>query len=216
MRFLALVLAAFLAVGVYPARPETTARYRMTFHATWSAAEFPQDFPWFAHFSGPIGATHDGRYSVFAEGGTATEGLKRVAERGKDSPLDQEIGAAIKAGTAAALIVGDTLSQLPGQTSVEFTIDERHPLVSIVAMIAPSPDWFTGVAGVNLLENGQWLPEKSVAVYAWDAGTDSGTTYRAADAVTEPRGRVALSDAPYFSKDGQPRSVGTVTFKRLK
>ena len=215
MRFPALILAALLAVGAQPARPETAARYTMIFDATWSAATHPQDFPWRAHFTGPIGATHDSNYRLFGPGGTATEGLRRVAESGKDSPLDQEIGQAIKDGSAGALIVGDTLFQLPGQTSVEFAIDERHPLVSLVTMIAPSPDWFAGVADVSLRNGGQWVAEKSISVYAWDAGTDSGTTYRAADAVTQPRGKVALSDAPYFRKDGQPLPVGTFTFKRV-
>ena len=209
------MLTVLLAASASAAQADSTAQYSVTFDATWSAATHPADFPARAHFTGPIGATHNSNYRLFEEGGAATEGLRRVAESGMDSPLDQEIGAAIKDGSAGALIVGNTLYQLPDRTSVEFTIDERHPLVSLVTMIAPSPDWFTGVADVNLLDGGQWVPEKSITVYAWDAGTDSGKTYTAADAVTQPRGKVALSDAPYFRQDGQPLSLGTFIFKRM-
>jgi Spondin_N len=209
-----ILVAASLAAGANPALAVSMEVYNVSFNAVWSAISHPQDFPDRAHFTGPIGATHDSSYALFEEGRAATEGLRRVAESGKDSPLDQEIGQAIKNGAAGSLIVGSSLYQLPGQTSVEFTIDERHPLVSLVTMIAPSPDWFTGVASVNLFDGGQWVAEKSVTVYAWDAGTDSGATYRAPDVVTQPRGRVTLSDAPYFRKDGQPLPVGTITFKK--
>ena len=87
-------------------------------------------------------------------------------------------------------------------------------MVSIAAMIAPSPDWCAVAPAVSLQENGQWVATKTVTLYAWDAGTDSATSYRALDSDSQPRGAVMPSDSPYFSKDGKPVAVGTVTFVR--
>ena len=81
----------------------------------------------------------------------------------------------------------------------------------MVTMIAPSPDWFTGVS-VDLMENGEWVAEKTVTVFAWDAGTDVGTTYKAPDA--DSREKITLNGAPHFKKDNQTVSVGTFTFVR--
>ena len=44
-------------------------------------------------------------------------------------------------------------------------------------MVAPSPDWFVGVSGLPLFENGQWVEERRIDLVPWDAGTDSGTTF---------------------------------------
>ena len=82
-------------------------------------------------------------------------------------------------------------------------------------MIAPSPDWFTGVANVRLLGDGGWIAEKSVAIEAWDAGTDSGATFKAPDTDTRPRETVRLADSAHFVVNGKAVPVGTVTFKRL-
>jgi hypothetical protein len=80
-------------------------------------------------------------------------------------------------------------------------------------MIAPSPDWFAGAANVELIENGRWVTHKRVILYAWDAGTDSGTTYQAADDDTVPRDRVRMNKSPHFQRDERPVPVGTLLFQ---
>jgi hypothetical protein len=188
-----------------------SAKYAVSFEGSWSMATHPLEFPPGAHFSGLIGATHNGEYSVFRDGGSATEGLERLAEGGRHSPLDQEIRAAIQAGTAGELIETGPIKPVPGKAEAVFEIDVKHPAVSIVAMIAPSPDWFAG-ASVELMEEGEWAAKKTVTVFAWDAGTDVGTTYRAPDA--DSKEKVTLNGAPHFSKESQPIPVGTFTFVR--
>jgi hypothetical protein len=202
---LALTLAQDAEAG------QMSINYTVTFEGSWSKATHPLEFPANAHFSGLIGATHNGNYSIFLDGGRATEGLERLAEAGRHSPLDQEIKNAIRAGTAGVLIESGPISPVPGNAEGRFAIDEEHPTVSIVAMIAPSPDWFAG-ASVNLMENGQWVAEKKVTVFAWDAGTDIGTTYKAPDA--DSKDRVTANAAPHFQKEGEVVPVGTFTFVR--
>lgn len=204
-----------LCLGTAYAEP-APAPYQVTFERTWSSNTHPKDFPLLAHFSPVIGVTHDARYSLFHTGGIATPGLEKLCEEGKHQPLDAEIRSAIENGTAGALIeTPDPIRDVPGKAVATFAIDPAHPMVSIAAMVAPSPDWCAVAADVTLLENGRWVARKTVTLYAQDAGTDSGTTYRAFDNDTQPRGAIQLSDAPYFlQKDGKRNPVGQVTFVR--
>ena len=59
------------------------------------------------------------------------------------------------------------ISDSPNTTSFEFEIEKGHPLVTLVTMIAPSPDWFVGVAGLDLQAGGEWAPEVVVDLGAW-------------------------------------------------
>jgi hypothetical protein len=206
----ALSLAAAQAASA-----EDTARYQVSFERTWSAETHPQDFPLLAHFSPVIGLTHDAGHPLFANGAAPTPGLEKLCEEGKHQPLDAEIRAAIQQRNAGALIeTPDPIRSAPGKASTSFEIDAAHPMVSIAAMIAPSPDWCAVAPAVSLQENGQWVAMKTVSLYAWDAGTDSAESYRALDSDSQPRGKLMPSDSPYFSKNGKPVAVGTVTFVR--
>jgi hypothetical protein len=192
-----------------------SARYEVTFQRTWSAETHPKDFPPPAHFSPVIGVTHGADYTPFARGAAPTAGLEKLCEMGKHQPLDGEIRAAIAEGKAGALIeTSEPIRTAPGAGVASFEIDDAHPDVTIAAMIAPSPDWCAVAAGVPLRENGGWVAKKTVNLYAWDAGTDSARSYQDADADMQPRGTVQPSDSPYFTKNGSPLAVGTVTFVR--
>jgi hypothetical protein len=185
-----------------------TVEYVVRFDATWSAATHPIDFPPNPHFSGLIGGTHNAQVTFWEEGELASPGIKNMAETGNKSPLDDEIQAAIDAGTAGVIISGNGTPS-PGTVSRMFNIDEAFPLVTVVSMLAPSPDWFVGVSGISLREGGNWVPVKVVELVVYDAGTDSGTMYRSPNQPTIP-------PVPIFEKtDGpfaQNNVVGTFTF----
>jgi hypothetical protein len=55
-----------------------------------------------------------------------------------------------------------------------------------------------------------------VELAAWDAGTDSGATYRAADRETVPRARIARLTGYPVAASGQVRPFGTFTFTRIQ
>jgi hypothetical protein len=213
--YMAFAVASVLTAAQLALADDTSAKYTVTFDGTWSAATHPIEYPSNAHFSGLIGATHDAGYVLFREGRTATDGLEKLAEMGAHSPLDKEIRAAIDKGVAGALIESDPLFDLPALTSVTFTIDPKHPMVSFVAMIAPSPDWFAGAADMSLRENGAWVSRKEVTLYAWDAGTDNGTTYKADDADTQPRAAVSPNRSAHFVTSGSAIPVGKLVFEKL-
>jgi hypothetical protein len=207
-------LAGQAALAAGP-EARASARYRVVFERTWSEASHPQDFPLLAHFSPVIGATHGAGFALFAEGATATPGIEKLCEEGKHQPLDDEIRNAVAAGRAGALIeTSEPIRNVPGEAVAEFEIDAAHPLVSIAAMIAPSPDWCAVASGVSLVEDGRFVARKSVELFPWDAGTDGATSYRAFDADMQPRGPVQPSESPYFQRGGAPTPVGRVTFVR--
>jgi hypothetical protein len=138
-----------------------------------------------------------------------------MAEQGRTSPLDAEVQAAIGAGTAYSLIQGGAIARSPGTASAEFEIGRDHSLVSLVSMVAPSPDWFVGVDSLNLVEGGDWVAEKTVTLYPWDAGTDSGPTYASPDRDTQPRQPVRLLEGHPVALGGTVAPFGTFTFRRV-
>ncbi len=163
---------------------EPTARYTVRFEATWSAATHPQSFPGRPHFSRLVGGTHASGVSFWQPGALASPGIERMAELGDPNRLATEIRNAT--GLSDQVFIGPGIERSPDTASLDFTIQEAFPRVTLVTMIAPSPDWFVGVADLPLLRGGSWVEELVVDLVPWDAGTDSGPTYRSADADTQP------------------------------
>ncbi len=206
--FFAFWLLAVGAVAV-SAAPVHPAVYDVTFEATWSASTHPTTFPPNPHFSWLIGGTHDDQVVFWAEGELASLGIKRMAEWGSTTPLDLEVLSAVSAGHAGEVIESTTYPVSPGSVSTTFTVTPETPLATIVSMIAPSPDWFTGVAGLDLRDGDGWLASLIVDVFPYDAGTDSGTGYTSSDQPTSPPIPIAAIDGTPFTP-GVP--VGTLTF----
>jgi hypothetical protein len=91
-------------------------------------------------------------------------------------------------------------------------VDPAHRLVSFVAMIPPTPDWFTGVANVDLIENGAWVASRTIDLLAYDSGGDDGTTYKAPDRDNNPKQPTSQAMTPHFVSNGAAVPVATVTF----
>ncbi|MCP4572799.1 MAG: T9SS type A sorting domain-containing protein [bacterium] len=210
-----LLIAAALLAGALPAmaQPVTTADYEVGFDATWSAATHPADFPPDPHFSWLIGGTHDDQVDFWQVGTPASLGIQRMAEWGSNSPLDAEVQAAMGTGHAGQVIESDDYVLSPGMLAATFTATPAHPLATVVTMVAPSPDWFVGVAGLDLRDGNDWATEIVVDLYAYDAGTDSGPTYTSPNQATVPQDPIA-SIAGYPFASGVP--LGTFTFRLLQ
>ena len=73
-----ITLAAILSgcVGWAPAEAQTeTARYEVTVKVEWSEQSHPLEYPTGAHWSGLLAVAHNERFTLFADGQTATSGL---------------------------------------------------------------------------------------------------------------------------------------------
>ncbi|MBN1294116.1 MAG: spondin domain-containing protein [Candidatus Latescibacteria bacterium] len=215
--FLILCLCVVFACGGSSNGPDDTdetANFLVTFTSTWSAATHPDNFPPNPHFSPLIGVVHNKNASLWKEGLLASNGIKQVAETGATDIISSEIDAIIVQGSAYGKISKSGLSSSPGTLTEVFTAHRDFPLVSLVSMLAPSPDWFVGVSGFSLVENNDWIIEKKVDLYVYDAGTDSGTTYTADNKATNPPEKIKkITGTPFLVKDAVI-SVGTFTFKR--
>lgn len=192
-----------------------TAMYRVIFQATWSATIHPVDIPSTPHFSRLVGGTHNGSTRFWAAGALASAGIKNMSEEGNVSPLDEEVSAAVTAGSAALVLLGDPIPNSPGSASLEFQIPQTHPLVTLVSMVAPSPGWFVGVSALALFENGQWVAERRIDLVPWDAGTDSGSTFMSPNQVTAPPQPISRIVTSPLSPSGNVSALGTFTFTRL-
>jgi hypothetical protein len=199
-----------------PPPPPDRVRYAVTFDAAWSRSTHPQDFPGNPHFSPLIGGTHRSTVSFWQPGGLATEGIRAMAERGLKVHLQTEVEAAISAGHAGFLLSGDGLGTSPASVSLEFDATQAFPLVTLVSMVAPSPDWFVGVQALPLFEGGAWHDLVRVQLYPYDAGTDSGVSFESADEDTQPRQPITRHTGFPFLREGQILPMGTFTFRRVQ
>jgi hypothetical protein len=194
------------------------ARYQVLFNATWSQQTHPTNFPVSsAHWSGLVGGAHNDQVHFWREGETASEGIRMMAELGSQPRLLSEVRAAITNGTAHFTLAGGGINPAPGNRLLVFPqpMQRDYSLVTLCSMIAPSPDWFVGVDSLNLIEAGQWVTNKTVTLYGFDAGTDSGATYTSADQVTTPRGVVTRFTGFPALVNGVIVPFGTFTFTRL-
>lgn len=191
-----------------------TVTYQVTFESTWSASTHPYEFPPSPHFSGLIGTTHNNSFEVWEEGDLATPGIKSMAETGSKNPLNSEIDEAIEGGVAYSKLSGGGISSSPGTVNLTFEIHKNYPLVSLVSMIAPSPDWFVGVTSLNLIKDGQWIDNQVVDLYAYDAGTDSGVSYTSPNSATNPPQEIYKIETAHFFVDETLQPLGTFTFTK--
>jgi len=216
MRLPLLVSLALTVVTPPGSQAQEAARYQLELKVAWSSETHPYEFPPGAHFSDLTGASHDSRYVLFADGQTASSGLELLAENGRASILQAELAEANRRARVGAVFTGEGLRTVPGVITAEFDIDADHSLISLATMIAPSPDWFTGVSGINLAKERAWIDRLELPLWAWDAGTDSGRTYAAPDMDTQPRESVRLLATPHFLREDGLRREGTAIFVRIR
>src|SRR6266516_1702835 len=197
-----------------PARPTAPAEYTVIVKSTWTKTTHPFEYPSGAHFSGMIGASHNAKYSIFTVGRRPTPGLERLSEEGKHSPLDTEIQSAIDQGNALMEFESGGLKNWKDSMVSTVRVDSAHPLVDVVNMVAPSPDWFTGATNVDLAENGGWVARKTWTLPAYDSGGDDGKTYKAPDRDTNPKKPTTRLADRHFVIHGRVKPVAILIFVR--
>ena len=188
-----------------------SATYGVTFRATWDATSHGDSppFPSGAHFSRVVGTTHVEEASFWSSGGVATDGIEIMAETGAVDVLCDEVQAEVGSGRAGGCIRGQQASfRSPGTVRLSFGVDEEFPFLTLVSMIAPSPDWFVGIDGVSLRQGECWAPRIEMDLAGYDAGTDSGATFTAPNADVTPH-------EPIGPVEALPAAVRDVPFATL-
>lgn len=213
LRLFWVLIAAIAAFAASPVSAQSAVRYQVIFDATWSQQTHPTDFPTNPHFSPLIGVTHTSAAKLWEPGALASPGIESMAETGSVSLLTTEINTLAGLGIASPTRVLATNLQSPGVGGTFFTTGGPFDHLSLVTMIAPSPDWFLGVDRLPLFQNGAWRDDFVVILYPYDAGTDDGVTFVAPNADTAPAQPISrIYDAPLG--DGvQAPPLGTFTLR---
>lgn len=183
------ILLIFSALMV--AQPAACEVYKFTFIFSWDEGDVSTGVPEDAHFTQLVGASHIPGAPLWIPGGTASPGIENVAELGDPAVLISEVDAAIMAGTAGAYLNIRGLFG-PSTTRTKFLeIFIDNPSITLISMIAPSPDWFVGVSDLSLRDQNGWIANLAIDLTPWDAGTEEGTTFTLSNPPTSPQSIIA-------------------------
>ena len=107
---------------------------------------------------------------------------------GSTGTLQSEINAQITAKNAWKLIFPrGSLDPEEVQAGIEVEVTTNFSKVSIITMLAPSPDWFIGIDSLDLCNNGTWRQNWEVTMLPpWDAGTEEGNQFSSSNVATNP------------------------------
>ncbi|XP_046430520.1 spondin-1 [Neodiprion pinetum] len=212
------------ASGSSSSQQDKLALYKVTVRTHWSRARFPRHYPEWqppAQFGKLIGRTHDASYSLYRLGERLSQGARQYVETGRADGLD----AGGDAPNTLHSFVGPPVPQGEGTSIGRAFLDGNHTLVSVMARINPSPDWFVGVDSFQLCVEGNWVDTVTVELDPLDGGTDNGFTFTAANWPTQPQGvayritsRYPAHPAGSFYYPNLPRlpPLATLTFTKLR
>ena len=135
-----------------------------------------------------------------------------MAELGETRALASRVRAAEPDALSVLQGSGGNIDPTGSSTINPVTLTTDHPRVTLLSMIAPSPDWFVGVSGLSLLDaQADWLSSLTVNVYPWDAGTEDGTEFSLSNPATSPQEVItSLRGMGKFSNE----PIATLTFTR--
>ena len=108
---------------------------------------------------------------------------------GNTSTLVSEINAKIAEEKAGKLILpgGDQLGPEVERTGIHVEVTANFSKVSLITMLAPSPDWFIGINSVDLCNSSKWRESFNITMLPpYDAGTEDGTGFSPDNNATDP------------------------------
>ena len=160
--------------------------YTVRMLSTWDDDLQPDFRPSGSHLSPMIAWSHGPKDTIFKSGDTASEGMEIMAETGAPKVLTEEIKALTAKGDILDHGVGKVFFT-PGEEEVQVTVSRDAPYITVVSMIAPSPDWFVSARNIKLYDRGKWLERTLIPAPLYDAGTDDGEEFTSADKDTQPK-----------------------------
>ena len=219
----ALLALLFLAVAAGSAQPVSsqTAQadqtqpkalgQRLVFYKLTLTGKFDSDalmqgvsVPAGAGFSRAVGAVHASGQSLFADGGTSGVELETFVEDGSNAAADT-YNTAIGGGRLQAFQIrrsgaGEGIEATGSGTVARIEANANNSLLSVVAALLPSPDWFVGLSDFDLRPGGTWIVDQTVDLYARDLGTRDGVDFDGGTGDTDPQGVISsLRNSGRFS-----------------
>ena len=204
-----LALLAAIATSPPPAAAQTIT-YEVKFEGNWTLASTPGGVVSGAHFTTLIGGVHGSGVTFWQSGQQASSGVEQVAELGYTPTFRSEVQAS---SHTLSVIQKGVSGGGTGTATFNIDVTRTHPLVTLLSMIGPSPDWFVGVSGVSLLDgSNQWRASHVVDLFPYDAGTEEGTEFSLSNPATSPQGVITnIAGTGKFSNVRMAR----LTFTRM-
>ena len=200
--FLFTFLLSFFAFG------QSVATYNISFTNYWNITDHNNGnpFPGNPHWTDLVGVNHNSNVTFLEMGSTATTGVENIAEQGNQGVFQTvDVQNAIDANNAQQFFdAGDLFLSTPSNTIVYngLEVNEDYPLLTMLSMIAPSPDWMIAVNGLNLRESNNWKSSITIDLFPYDAGTEEGSTYSLSNAATNLQGVITnISGVPPFNTE---------------
>lgn len=177
-----------------------SAKYKITFYNLLTPSRFGSSIPSMGLIFSPLaGASHSGRISVMTVRGFASRAVEEIAEKGDNSRLVRIATRLKKKKLGVKDLAAASGPTMPGKsTTLELEVDCKNSFVTVLGMIAPSPDWIVQISNRNLYSSRlrRFIPYTAGFLIAYDAGTDSGRDFTppgdlSLDKPTEPKQNIA-------------------------
>lgn len=110
------------------------------------------------------GRTHDSTYTLYRLGERLSTGVRLYVETGRTDGLDADGDSP----SSLHSFTGPPVPQGEGSSIARAFLDGNHTLISIMARINPSPDWYVGVDSFQLCVEGNWVDTVTVEVITTD------------------------------------------------
>jgi len=132
-----------------------------------------------------------------------------------------EIDAQIAAKKAWKRILGGgSLDPEEVQSGINVEVTASFSKVSIITMLAPSPDWFIGIDSLDLCDNGTWRQSWDVKMLPpWDAGTEEGNQFSSSNSASNPHVnifQITNDMAGAFNAPNPILSLGEFLFQKVE
>lgn len=143
-------------------------------------------------------AGHSNRVSILTVRDQASKEVEAIAETGDNAPLIHKLNMMRNAKHGVKGFGAASGPVMPGKSvMVAVNVDCKHPFITGLAMIAPSPDWFVQISNVNMYSRRfrKFRHHRFGYLIAYDAGTDDGREFtpgdRSLDIPTVPQKNIA-------------------------
>ena len=135
-----------------------------------------------------------------------------------EGTLYNEVMMMKKPGFVSNVYTTGAVSTPNGYNSTKIMVQNMYSMVSLISMIAPSPDWFVGVDSYDLCGMNGWKEKVTMYLLPWDAGTEDGLTYKLDNTETNPVDVIMRITTDSNSDIGKHANVtfATVTFTRVE
>lgn len=186
-------------------------RYKVTFVSNWGSDQNQINFPLNPHTGNMFLTVSNDDFNLFQVGQLASKAISNTSMYGTIDDLMNMV----KNDRNVDSVYTAPVLETPGDHTFIITPDANYRYLSFVTMIAPSPDWFTGVTGFDLVQNMRWIQQAVIPLFVFDAGTDSGTKFNMEHFIKARPDPITLKNDDFLYPDGMLKPIAFLAVERI-